>query len=198
MRFGDENRLLPGHVCGAGHVALCHAGLGLPMPRKARSKIFILAGQSNMEGQGVVSMDDPHYFRKAQEAGTRQIKTCDLREDHRLCPSAGAFAQSRPRTPLVRQCGELLPDRRRAGRRDEELLRSKRWRSIRATTPCSTPSARSCSCTAAAPRRSIVDDIRKDDTPRNCRWTDELQPTRSGRPRAISPMQTPRKRGPQE
>lgn len=25
-------------------------------------KVFILAGQSNMEGQGVVSMDDPHNY----------------------------------------------------------------------------------------------------------------------------------------
>ena len=30
--------------------------------KKGSLKVFILAGQSNMEGQGVVSMDDPHNY----------------------------------------------------------------------------------------------------------------------------------------
>ena len=63
--------------------------------RKGPLKVFILASQSNMEGQGVVSMDDPHYFRKAQEAGTRQIKhaifvkTTDFARPPELSPNAG-------------------------------------------------------------------------------------------------------------
>ena len=32
-------------------------------------------------------------FRKAQEAGIRQIKKRDLCDDYRLCSSGGAFAQ---------------------------------------------------------------------------------------------------------
>ena len=30
--------------------------------KKGPVKVFILAGQSNMEGQGVVTMDDPRYY----------------------------------------------------------------------------------------------------------------------------------------
>ncbi len=45
--------------------ALCLMGVasaGTTEPQKEPVKVFLLAGQSNMEGQGVVSMDHPQYY----------------------------------------------------------------------------------------------------------------------------------------
>ena len=45
--------------------ALCLLGVaivGKTEPQKEPVKVFLLAGQSNMEGQGVVSMDHPQYY----------------------------------------------------------------------------------------------------------------------------------------
>ncbi|KKK61998.1 hypothetical protein LCGC14_3008740, partial [marine sediment metagenome] len=45
--------------------ALCLLGVasaGKTEPQKKPVKVFLLAGQSNMEGQGVVSMDHPQYY----------------------------------------------------------------------------------------------------------------------------------------
>ena len=45
--------------------ALCLMGVasaGKTEPQKEPVKVFLLAGQSNMEGQGVVSMDHPQYY----------------------------------------------------------------------------------------------------------------------------------------
>ncbi|SVE51777.1 uncharacterized protein METZ01_LOCUS504631, partial [marine metagenome] len=38
------------------------ACLGLTAHGKDRFKVFLLAGQSNMEGQGVVDLDHPKYY----------------------------------------------------------------------------------------------------------------------------------------
>ena len=37
-----------------------------PMESKKPVKVFLLAGQSNMEGQGVVSMDHPQYYNSGR------------------------------------------------------------------------------------------------------------------------------------
>ena len=60
---------------------------------------------------GPVKNGSMFEFRKAQEAGTRQIKNAIFVKTTDFARPAGAFTESRPRTPLVRQCGELLPDR---------------------------------------------------------------------------------------
>ena len=73
-------------------------------------KVFILAGQSNMEGQGSVR------FRKAQEEGTKQIKnavfvkTTDFARPPELspCPTHGHhwFANAESYFLIGDACGE--------------------------------------------------------------------------------------------
>ncbi|MCA9270236.1 MAG: hypothetical protein KDA41_17260, partial [Planctomycetales bacterium] len=43
-------------------VFLSFASVGLSAEKDAAVQVFILAGQSNMEGQGVVDLDHPQYY----------------------------------------------------------------------------------------------------------------------------------------
>lgn len=51
-------------------LSLClFSGAYAEKPKESRNpvKVFLLAGQSNMEGQGVVSMDHPRYYNSGKE-----------------------------------------------------------------------------------------------------------------------------------
>ena len=99
-----------------------------PAKFKGPLKVFILAGQSNMEGQGSVDHEGDHKDGKgnlvwsmANSKSADKLKKLKnekgewvVRDDVRI------FALSRAWTSLVRQCGELLSDRRSSRRGYEE------------------------------------------------------------------------------
>jgi len=51
-----------------------------PMESKKPVKVFLLAGQSNMEGQGVVSMDHPQHYNSGRGNLVNAMK--DLEKAH--------------------------------------------------------------------------------------------------------------------
>ena len=106
-------------------------------------KVFILAGQSNMEGQGSVDHEGDRKdgkgnlvwsmtnsksagkmkcLKNEQGAGRRNQadQKCAVHQDHRFCTPGGTFAQSLTRAPLVRQCRKLLSHWQCSGRGYEE------------------------------------------------------------------------------